>query len=669
VANEADRAVRPGSPDLWLRTVVLVSAAVAAACVASLSSSSAVPVELIAGFLFGTSVLLSRAYSRVSPAVVLLLVYATPGLFVVLFGHNAYSYTVVWLAGLLGLVVGGGRFRSWRLPANWKWALVCWALTLACSWPMVAWREFDLTFPWIWDDRLPVSGAKIAAPGALSWIAFTALTQLLGLLWLDWLFHTYCPVPQGYNRDRFLKETVAPLALGVLTASCVGIYQGVFDIGFMSGHLWPTLRRATGTLMDANVFGTVAGLWTAAFLVIAAGSGLQVIRWGAICGFLATWGGVWTSASRTALLIALVGCTWTATELLLKSFTGPQRRRLLLAGACAVMVLLAALESLPVASTTPVRRIPELISTTSLPAVQSAVRALWERGGYGTAALAMIREHPWLGVGPGSYNVLVHDYAQRLTGTRLSPDNAQNWFRHQFAELGMVGSIGWGSWVAALLLSLRRQRKLNGPGATLRGPIAAFGLASLVGMPGQEPAVVITFWLFVFWYAMDAGIRPEQRASIRASAWLVLCLLAGGYAMATAIPNDLRPPFRAARFGFPYSYGVYSEGPNQVWTAGHGVTVLDATHDWLKLTVWVNHPDADQKPVSVDVWVGHDHVINDRLRRGERVYRHVRLPTSRRFVLEAKVDRTFRPSEHGESSDYRDLGLAMKWEFVERPPG
>jgi len=106
-----------------------------------------------------------------------------------------------------------------------------------------------------------------------------------------------------------------------------------------------------------------------------------------------------------------------------------------------------------------------------------------------------------------------------------------------------------------------------------------------------------------------------------------------------------------------------------VWTAEHGVTVLDATQDWLKLTVWVSHPDADQKPVSVDVWVGHDHVINDRVRRGERILRHVRVPKSRRFVLEAEVDRTFRPSEHGQSSDDRDLGLAMKWEFVERPPG
>ena len=74
----------------------------------------------------------------------------------------------------------------------------------------------------------------------------------------------------------------------------------------------------------------------------------------------------------------------------------------------------------------------------------SANELLWERFGYGPAAIEMVMEHPIDGVGIGVFHTVVHDFAtlRGYTGEDAIPtDNAQNWFRHNIAELGIIGSI------------------------------------------------------------------------------------------------------------------------------------------------------------------------------------------------------------------------------------
>ena len=78
------------------------------------------------------------------------------------------------------------------------------------------------------------------------------------------------------------------------------------------------------------------------------------------------------------------------------------------------------------------------------------LQTLSDRDGYGVVAIDLIRQFPFFGVGIGSFNLLVRDHYYLMTGVRtLFPDNAQNWYRHQFAELGLVGSIGWILWVVS----------------------------------------------------------------------------------------------------------------------------------------------------------------------------------------------------------------------------
>src|ERR1700730_3327923 len=127
----------------------------------------------------------------------------------------------------------------------------------------------------------------------------------------------------------------------------------------------------------------------------------------------------------------------------------------------------------------------------SLASVTAFLRELlWRRQDYGTAAVAMIRDHPMFGVGVGSFHLLTADYG-KLIGYNgfLVPDNAQNWFRHQLAEFGVLGSVGWIVWVAAFAVFLLRapiRAADRFAASTLKGALVALAVISLVGMPTQH---------------------------------------------------------------------------------------------------------------------------------------------------------------------------------------
>jgi hypothetical protein len=359
----------------------------------------------------------------------------------------------------------------------------------------------------------------------------------------------------------------------------------------------------------------------------------------------------------------------------------------------------------PRKSISPVRRAVSAVRANAPDSSLQYVRALWDREGYGAAAVRMIRDHPMLGIGIGSYHSLGLDYTKALRGTPLPPDNAQNWFRHQLAELGVLGSLGW-IWLLAIvarrlvgsttlterivLPNQRRERSERaaagrGGGAprqieqrelswAVRGALIGFGLVSLVGQPGQNTAIALTLSLFLFMCIRPddfdtarrvtrASGRPERRHG----AWLLVWVLAIVWAAGSwyLARHDLRVPFRAARFDFDYAYGFHPrETPDLLWTERHAVAVLPARTSWLKLTFWITHPDAANRPVEVRIWRDHERVVRTTLHTATPIVKVVPVPGgNRRFVLETDVDRTWRPADYGQH-DARQLGLAIRWEFL-----
>src|SRR5207302_699521 len=103
-------------------------------------------------------------------------------------------------------------------------------------------------------------------------------------------------------------------------------------------------------------------------------------------------------------------------------------------------------------------------------------------------------------------------------------------YRHELAELGVVGSLGWIAWTALFLWSLVRARARESrlwTAAALRAVLAGFGLISLLGVPAQEVSVALAFWTLAFWYTLTVDRAPRVGASLdRRASWAVAWILA-----------------------------------------------------------------------------------------------------------------------------------------------
>jgi len=671
----ADDRRRAASVEVVSKAVVLASLAAAVACEAWLGRPAwnylpqAVALAALAGILGG------RFAPWSTSAAVLFFTYTTPVVFALTLHRFQLEFLLVWSAALTGVVVGdAGRWR-WSYPRRWRFALILWAVTVALAWPLTALRELDFSSLALL-ERYNVANTGIGGGPRLviMWGADAAIIHLLGLLWFNWLF-----THAARRTDRAFDRWIAwPLATSMVIGCFLGLYQGLFDLGFLSVGVWPMLHRAAGSLLDANAFGMAAALWTAGFLALAGPSRRERVL--AAAGAVLCWGAMWMSGSRTALAAAAVA-------LALAFLAGVRRRvgsgiprRLFATGAGAILVLTTI--TFVVGSgrpDTPLARLRgTLPSEISRPAISAFVREMWNRNGYGQAATALIEEHPATGMGIGLFNLEGSAYFHSLS-VNLPPDNAQNWWRHHVAELGFVGAAGLILWSGVFIVFLLRTSGEGGrrvPAAALKGALIGLGLASLVGMPAQSLSVSMTFWMFAFWYTrlLPPGSEHDSSSGPGWRGWSVLVGVALAYAITLVVlaRGDERPAMRAAIGNWRYTYGMYDPGPRANdngtvrWTERHGVSVVANRSPWMVLTVRAQHPDLLARPVHARVTVNGRTVVDRALHTDAPIVQAIGTGTAERDIIESGVDRTWRPA--GAPDNSRDVGLSLSWTFVAEPP-
>jgi hypothetical protein len=314
---------------------------------------------------------------------------------------------------------------------------------------------------------------------------------------------------------------------------------------------------------------------------------------------------------------------------------------------------------------------------------ESVNELLWERFGYGPAAIEMVKQHPIDGVGVGMFHTLVHDFALELGYTgedQIPADNAQNWWRHNLADLGVAGSLPllWWSVLLGYLMFSSPPRGDRLSFGLLRGIVCGFGVASFFGVPGQSMAVVITFWTFVFWMLIekaDAPPGPSPLSSWSRGATVAALTLIGVHAAVTAVDarGDLWPRNRSVRFGWFYNYGMSQlepdPGGNPVqrrWTTSpRSLAMVPVNGKVLKFVAWVDHPDGDERPVKTKVWADGRLVFDGEIRRSGPLFMDIpATPGRTHMVLETEIDRLWAPRDFG-GRDRRALGLSIRdwvWE-------
>jgi hypothetical protein len=611
----------------------------------------------------------------------LVLTYLAPALALLGLGNFRLWDLTPWLAGLLGAMVATADPIRWHLPTPWRAPLACWGLVIAVSWPVVWLRELDFAPSVLAVADVSNNGVGVPPGVGLLWVYGVAMTHGFGLILIDWLFAIFGQEEQ----TRFQQRVLLPLGLGWGGAWLVGVYQSSVDSGFVNPGFWAVMGRASGTLMDANPFGMVAALWGAIGLVLVLGgkptpSGVPTASRLAFAGagLAASWYGLWISGSRSALgagVVILLFALWQFKGLVRQL----PRRRLAGLGAAAVLVgvvwIGASSSSLMVG---PWERLAEQRPSASIASVRAAAIELWDRNWYGTTAVRIIADSPYVGVGVGSFHLLVPDVSYELGHGRLEPDNAQNWFRHQLAEFGVLGSVGSMVWVALFLWLLITGRPVAGAATSahlVRGALVALGLASLVGMPTQNAAMVITFWVLVFWYTVL--VRPLDRPGLSwlaggrmwTAVWVVAFVYVAGLTYVSWV--DLRVPYRAQRADWDYAYGFFEpDAPGTAdefrWASRRALAVVPLTDRWIEVTAWTHHPDVRERPVDLKVWIDGVPLIESQRTGGEPITAAVRIPEGQeRVLIETEVDRTWRPSDQGEA-DTRELGPGVRWRFIDR---
>ncbi len=333
----------------------------------------------------------------------------------------------------------------------------------------------------------------------------------------------------------------------------------------------------------------------------------------------------------------------------------------------------------------PLQRIRQMVPALDAASLGAVARELWNRNGYGAIGTAIIRDYPLFGIGVGGFNIMQADFARVHGFPILPPDNAQNWYRQQLAELGVAGSVGWVWWAVLFGLFVLRRTNRESPERVARGMIVAFAAISLVGMPGQEVPASITFWLAAFWYVFLVD-PPRGPAPASGRQWIpmlaAVVLFAAGTAWMAA--TSLRVPARAQRFGWPYSYGFYNPatrtfGPGPGWTGRRAVWVFEPSSAWIALTVSADYRGVSgsgftvgsghvlTRPSDVQLWCNGSPLLRTRLTTTEPTTTYVRVPPGQRWMfVESSVSRGVPLRELGMDDD-GEIGVRIDWTPVDAP--
>ena len=637
-------------------------------------------VRAAAAIAFAVSVYSAKRWPR-TPAIVATAAAIAPVGLAALNGMAALNvfYTVI-LAGLFGALLPTLPRDGWRLPPSWRFPIVAWALTLSFGWPVMIVREAGLRLGTLRDTGTLDSWALLTTPQVESWILYVAITQLTGILWLDWLFARASGRPELV--EGRIPNPVHGLWIGATVASIVAIVQGTIAMSFLNAEPWIALRRAAGTMLDANAYGAVAAVAGPLAFVSLPQLRIRHLRVWQASALAINWAGAWMSGSRTALLCGVFGTLLLVYELVRSSArdeTASRNTWSLLAGVAVVVLVLA----IGAGAIGPLER----MRTTSAP-----VQELWTRGGYGSVATRIIRDYPLTGVGIGSFNWMAPDYWREIANDKLPFDNAQNWWRHQVAELGLVASLPmlfWSVWMAWLVVTRRARAAHRLETQTLRGLLIGVGAASLVGMPTQNPIVLLMFFYCIARFESLTRQEPIPNPVLReaqggpslsrgdspipAIVWTTAFLIAIGYAGAhlALARGPLKPLERAARTNRDYIVGTYpSEALPQGqfrWTRRRATFALGAQTTHLMIRYHVEHPDVATHPVRLRITTPCQTIV-DRLFTDMSVDgQALELPEGQtRVVFDAEVSRTWRPTDFGKP-DQRDLGAAVEADFIATP--
>ncbi len=548
-------------PESITKIVLLVSTVLAEFAHASLATQRPFVGLSVSIAVFAGTPLIAKRFPALPLVTLLFSLYLLRGAFFIVFNHYSFFHFLPISAGLLGIIMSRGNWFAWSLPDTWKLPLVAWGLLAAFSWPIVILRELDYnlssifaTIPYDYPLGKQIGEGQLdsALPDKLSalWIAHAAMLQGLGILWLDWLFHTFYGKPTGH----FLRRVLLPLLLSFTVTGVIALYQAFLDQSFMTTSAWISTQRASGALMNANALGTLGALWGPALFAIILSKRFRHSGAVAIFALLMAWFCMLLSGSVSVLLIA---ASTTVLLLLLpwqKAQMWTQKQRIAAGFASlftfALLVLLLSVSGVR----SPFSRIITGLPVSPEVSADTFVRTLLrDRPYFAGLAIDIASTEPLLGTGIGTFHTRANERAvasgmthELIHGCRTKCCSL-NWYLEQLAEQGLVGILVWAAWITVFLRSVLLKKTAGRDAVTpkiLKAALVGFGAASLFNIPAEIPEVLLTFWVLIYWLAAHyEGLKPTISPSVAIhttqeshARWIAVLVLAAFYSLFAAHP-------------------------------------------------------------------------------------------------------------------------------------
>jgi putative inorganic carbon (HCO3(-)) transporter len=381
---------------------------------------------------------------------------------------------------LVSLGIGGVKVGG--MEALLALVLVAWLLRMAAR------REIVIPHPPLLLPWLLWLGVILA-----SWTVALSLGSALAetLKWLEMLA-LYLFIAANVER-RHLPWLVGAMLLAGMAQAALGLYQFLFRVGPEGFLLFGgRFLRAYGTFRQPNPYAGYLGLvLPMAYSVVLWGLGAggwrlapspqlppithYVLRFTlyALLAFGLMLAALYASQSRGAWI-------GFAAAVVVVSLVRGGRTAVLFALVIAVLAILGAMGAFQVLPQSILQRFGDALTALNIPDIATAEVtdanfATIERLAHWGAALAMWRDHLWLGVGFGNYAAVYPAYA---IGRWLDPlGHAHNYYLNVAAETGLAGLLAYGLfWLSAFRLGWQAARRSTG----FQRAVAAGGLGVLV---------------------------------------------------------------------------------------------------------------------------------------------------------------------------------------------
>lgn len=609
---------------------------------------------------------------------------------------HAPSALVLFLVFFFGLLVNKALSQE-RLDFNHPVfrPLLLFSLFITISAVITFWRYTNF-FPFRSDYiyELITNTIGVTAGGAIMSVIFFSLNYLTGIAFFLILFN----LVKSWD---FIKTMLIFFCSSTFLSLAFGLFQRCGHVNLGNNPLSISGGMVNATFKDALSFGAYIAITTPVIF-----SGVFIFKKAArfFCGLVAILAlyMIFFTGSRSGLICLIISLLIFLSLLTKQAFdlarTGSPSVKNIIAISLIILIIILAGLSLILALK---ENIKTTITVKRLGSVSELKRwesMLFSRSeGLWKAALLMVKDYPFTGVGVGGYIIEAANYARKYNLGIGVPESAENYLLQVGAELGAIG-LFFVLWIFLEILKQMRRGYQRLPASDKKKALLFGAMAGVVAffiniqyhtyIGSYE--IKYTFWLLAGLIFCLERIADIERAGNRENASEQRVIWSKDSKLLSIIfifffslihfwnsTHSLSLKSRTEEFGLEQNFGFYEvektkDGREFRWTRSYGGLTLKIEKPVMSISLLASHPDIMAKPVKVKIIFVKDFFREKKLLKELILDRNIwqnfdlYIPeeVGEEVILLFKVDRTWNPLKVHGTPDPRNLGVAIgKIEF------